>query len=88
MVYHHWLVGRPHHGNCPRDDLASARPAMNLPIYHVPARTFFFFVLSLGFLFLCFLDWVRKKRITLVFNFVVALAFAAFLLFVTWFGLP
>jgi hypothetical protein len=30
----------------------------------------------------------RKKRITPAFNLVAALAFAGFLLFVTWFGLP
>jgi hypothetical protein len=45
-------------------------------------------VLGLSFAALCFLDWLRKKQISLGFNVVVALVVASFLLFVTWLGLP
>jgi hypothetical protein len=58
------------------------------PIYYASARSFFAFDLSLTFLFLCFVDRLRKKRISLGFNFLAALVVGAFLLFVTWFGLP
>jgi hypothetical protein len=61
---------------------------MTQSIYLVRAPIFFSFVLGLGFVFLCFLDRLRKKRISLGFNFVGALFVAAFLLLVTWFRLP
>jgi hypothetical protein len=61
---------------------------MNQSIYYVRAPIFFSFVLGVGFLLLCLLDRLRKKQISLGFNFVVALFVAAFLLFVTWFRLP
>lgn len=60
---------------------------MNQPIYYVNAWVFFAVVLSACFLFLCLLERLLKKQISLGFNFVVALTVAAFLLFVTWFGL-
>jgi hypothetical protein len=61
---------------------------MNQSIYFVRVPIFFAFVLGLGFLFLCLLDRLRKKQISLGFNFVAALIVGAFLLFVTWFRLP
>jgi energy-coupling factor transporter transmembrane protein EcfT len=61
---------------------------MKEQIYFVRAPIFFSFVLGLVFLVLCFLDRLRKKRMSLGFNFLVALIVASFLLFVTWFGLP
>jgi hypothetical protein len=88
MVHHRWLVGRAHHEDCRRDDLASAPLAMNQSIYFVRAPIFFSLVLGLGFLFLCLLDRLRKKQISLGFNFVAALIVGTFLLFVTWFRLP
>jgi hypothetical protein len=64
---------------------------MNFPIYYVRPRNLFFSVFGLVFLFLCFLEWLDKKRITradLRLNIVVSLVAAGFMLFVTWFGLP
>jgi hypothetical protein len=61
---------------------------MNQPIYYVNAWIFFAVVLGACFLFLCLLERLRKKQISLGFNFFFALVVAAFLLFVTWFHLP
>jgi hypothetical protein len=61
MLHHRWLVARFHHENCRRDNLASTSLAMNQSIFFVSAPIFFAFVLGLGFLFLCFLDRLRKK---------------------------
>ena len=64
MVNHRWLVGRSHHEDCRGDDLASTPLAMNQSIYLVRVPIFLSFVLGLGFLFLCFLDRLRKKQIS------------------------
>jgi hypothetical protein len=61
---------------------------MNQPIHFVRAPIFFAAVLGIVFLFLCSLNRFRKRRISLGFNFVVALIVAAFLLFVSEVGLP
>jgi hypothetical protein len=64
---------------------------MNIPIYYVRPRNLFFTVFGLVFLFLCFLEWLDKKRITradIRLNIFVSLVSAGFMLFVTWFGLP
>ncbi len=60
---------------------------MNQSIYFVRASVLFVSALSVAFLLLCFLDRVCKKRISLWFNFVIALIVASFLLFVADAGL-
>jgi RsiW-degrading membrane proteinase PrsW (M82 family) len=60
---------------------------MNQPIYIVRAPIFFAAILGFVFLFLCFIDRFRKKRISFGSNIVVALISAAFLLFVAEAGL-
>jgi hypothetical protein len=60
---------------------------MNQPIHIIRAPIFFAAILGSVFLFFCFLDRFRKKRISLGFNFVVALIIATFLLFVAQAGL-
>jgi hypothetical protein len=80
MVNHRWLVGGSHHEDCRGDDLASTPLAMNQSIYSVRVPIFFSFVLGLGFLFLCFLERLRRKA--------AASREICFLQFVAWFGLP
>jgi hypothetical protein len=59
--------------------------------YYVRPRNFFFSTFVIVFLFLCLLEWLRKKRITrsdLIFNIFVSLLIAGFMLFICGFGLP
>jgi hypothetical protein len=60
---------------------------MNPRIYFVNAWIFSAVVLGVCFLFLCLLERLRKKQISLGFNFGVALIVAGFLPFVVEAGL-